>query len=153
MSEPKSGTKGRKTLVDEGTQLKGALSSDCPIEVKGRVEGEVAAPSLFVSSTGSMQGRVKVSELHSEGELAGEFDAEVVQLSGSVKDNTVIRAKSLEVKLTPRDGKMQVIFGECELQVGNEQPAKEAGVARTSERPKRERAASAPPEAGANGAS
>jgi cytoskeletal protein CcmA (bactofilin family) len=153
MSDVKNGANGRKTLVDEGTQFKGSLSSDCPIEVKGRIEGEVAAPSLLVSSSGAMQGRVKVTQLHSEGELAGDVDAEVVQLSGTVKNNTVIRAKTLEVKLAPRDGKMQVVFGECELHVGDEQPPKETAVGRPSERPKRERTNSVPPEAGANGAS
>ena len=116
---------GRKTLVEEGTQFKGSLSSDCPIEVKGRVEGDLTAPALSVSTSGAVHGKVKVGEMKSQGELAGEFDADVVQLSGTVKDNTVIRAKSLEVKLTPANGKMQVIFGECELEVGSEQPAKE----------------------------
>ncbi|HEY3821668.1 MAG TPA: polymer-forming cytoskeletal protein [Polyangiaceae bacterium] len=117
---------GRKTLVEEGTQFKGSLTSDCPIEVKGRVEGDLTAPALSVSTSGAVHGKVKVGEMKSQGELAGEFDADVVQLSGSVKDNTVIRAKSLEVKLAPANGKMQVIFGECELEVGSEQPAKEA---------------------------
>jgi cytoskeletal protein CcmA (bactofilin family) len=112
---------GRKTLVEEGTQFKGSLSSDCPIEVKGRVEGDLTAPALAVSATGAVHGKVKVGQMHSQGELAGEFDADVVQLSGTVKDNTVIRAKSLEVKLAPANGKMQVIFGECELEVGSEQ--------------------------------
>ena len=51
-----------------------------------------------------------------------------MQLSGTVKDNTVIRAKSLEVKLQPANGKMQVIFGECALEVGAEQPAKAASI-------------------------
>ena len=92
---------GRKTLVEEGTQFKGSMSSDCPIEVKGRIEGDLAAPSLQVSPSGAVHGRVKVGEIKSQGELAGEFDADTVQLSGSVKDNTVIRAKSLEVKLAP----------------------------------------------------
>jgi cytoskeletal protein CcmA (bactofilin family) len=151
MSDAKSAANGRKTLVDEGTQFKGALSSDCPIEVKGRIEGEVAAPSLVVSATGAMRGRVKVGELRSEGELAGDFDADTVQLSGTVKDNTVIRAKTLEVKLAAPDGKMQVIFGECELQVGDEQPSKETAPARTSERPKRSKGTTVPPEAEANG--
>lgn len=116
---------GRKTLVEEGTNFKGSLASDCPIEVKGRIEGDLAAPALAVSATGAVHGKVKVGELKSQGELAGEFDADVVQLSGTVKDNTVIRAKSLEVKLAPPSGKMQVIFGECELEVGSEQPLKE----------------------------
>ena len=145
---------GRKTLVEEGTQFKGSLSSDCPIEVKGRVEGDLTAPALAVSTSGAVHGKVKVGEMRSQGELAGEFDADVVQLSGTVKDNTVIRAKSLEVKLAPEKGKMQVIFGECELEVGSEQPAKEAGAARESVPPKAERGRSSmPPPAETNGSS
>jgi len=116
---------GRKTLVEEGTQFKGSLSSDCPIEVKGRVEGDLTAPALAVSTSGAVHGKVKVGEMKSQGELAGEFDADVVQLSGTVKDATIIRAKSLEVKLAPPNGKLQVVFGECELEVGSEQAAKE----------------------------
>jgi cytoskeletal protein CcmA (bactofilin family) len=116
---------GRKTLVEEGTQFKGSLSSDCPIEVKGRVEGDLTAPALAVSASGAVHGKVKVGEMKSQGELAGEFDADVVQLSGTVKDATIIRAKSLEVKLAPPNGKLQVVFGECELEVGSEQATKE----------------------------
>jgi hypothetical protein len=40
------------------------------------------------------------------------------------------------VKLEPANGKMQVVFGECELEVGNEEEAqKEAPAPRMSERP------------------
>jgi len=135
MSDPKSTTHDRRTMVEEGTQFKGSLSSNCPIEVKGRVEGDVTAPSLTVAVGGAVHGKVKVGEIRSQGELAGEFDADVVQLSGTIKDNTVIRAKSLEVKLSSPTSKMQVIFGECELEVGGEQPP--AGVAaKPSEHPK-----------------
>jgi cytoskeletal protein CcmA (bactofilin family) len=122
MSDPKSTTNDRKTLVEEGTQFKGSLSSNCPIEVKGRIEGDVTAPALSVAAGGAVHGKVKVGEIRSQGELAGEFDADIVQLSGTIKDNTVIRAKSLEVKLSSPTSKMQVIFGECELEVGGDQP-------------------------------
>jgi cytoskeletal protein CcmA (bactofilin family) len=132
----KETTHRRKTLVEEGTQFKGSLSSDCPIEVKGRIEGDLTAPALAVSLSGAVHGHVKVGEMRSEGELAGEFDADVVQLSGTVKDNTVIRARTLEVKLAPPKGKMQVIFGECELEVGGEAAQKKEGVVRLSEVPK-----------------
>jgi len=120
---------GPKTLVEEGTQFKGSLTSKCPIEVKGRVEGDLQAPSLTVSASGAVHGKVRVAELMSEGEIAGEFDADVVRLSGVVKDNTVVRAKSLEVKLAPADGRMQVIFGECALEVGDA-PTRDASVAK-----------------------
>jgi cytoskeletal protein CcmA (bactofilin family) len=123
----------RKTLVEEGTHFKGSLSSDCPIEVKGRVEGDLAAPALSVSASGAVHGRVKVGEIRSEGELAGEFDADLIVLSGTVKDNTVIRARSLEVKLAAPSGKLQVVFGECELEVGGEQAQKTDAAARPTD--------------------
>jgi cytoskeletal protein CcmA (bactofilin family) len=135
MTDPKNTTHDRKTLVEEGTQFKGSLSSNCPIEVKGRIEGDVTAPALTVALGGAVHGKVKVGEIRSQGELAGEFDADVVVLSGTIKDNTVIRAKSFEVKLASANSKMQVIFGECELEVGGEQLAAEV-AARPSERPK-----------------
>ena len=124
MSDANGTGGGRHTLVEEGTQFKGSLSSNCPIVVRGRIEGDLAAPSLTVSASGGVRGTVKVGEMRSEGEIAGEFDADMVQLSGVVKDNTVIRTKSLEVKLHSDAGKMQVIFGECALEVG-EAPTKE----------------------------
>jgi cytoskeletal protein CcmA (bactofilin family) len=134
MSDTKAAT-DRKTLVEEGTQFKGSLQSNCPIEVKGRIEGDVTAPALSVALGGAVHGKVKVGQIHSQGELAGEFDAETVQLSGTIKDNTIIRAKSLEVKLAVSNGKMQVVFGECELEVGGDQAAAEV-AARPSETPK-----------------
>src|SRR5205814_4865169 len=118
---------GKRTLVEEGTQFTGTLSSSCPIVVKGRIDGDISAPSLQVSSTGSVHGKVKVGAIESQGELSGEFDADVIQLSGTVKDKTVVRAKSLEVKLAPATGKMQVVFGECVLDVGD-MPSKEAAL-------------------------
>jgi cytoskeletal protein CcmA (bactofilin family) len=126
---------GPRTLVEEGTQFKGSLSSKCPIEVKGRVEGDLQAPSLSVSATGAVHGKVRVAELFSEGEIAGEFDADLVRLSGTVKDNTVVRAKSLEVKLSPPGGRMQVIFGECALEVGDA-PTRDTVVAKDVEAPR-----------------
>ena len=119
---------GPKTLVEEGTNFKGSLSSKCPIEVKGRIEGDLTAPSLTVSSTGAVHGKAKVGELHSQGELAGEFDADLVILSGTVKDNTIVRAKSLEVKLTAPDGRIQMMFGECALEIGDMPVREEAAT-------------------------
>lgn len=130
----------KRTLVEEGTTFKGSLSSTCPIFVKGGVEGDIQAPSLTVAGTGTVSGKVKAGELKSEGSIAGEFDVEKVQLSGSVKDNTVIRAKSLEVKLAVTGNKMQVVFGECELEVGDA-PGREV----TAGKPPGENGKSAPP--------
>lgn len=129
MADPKMAeapTGAKKTLVEEGTEFKGALTSQCPVVVSGKIDGEVNAPSLTVSASGSVHGKVKVSDIRSDGELAGEFDADNVSLSGRVNDNTVIRSKSLEVKLSTDNGKPLVAFGDCVLEVG-EEPRKTAG--------------------------
>jgi hypothetical protein len=75
-----------------------------------------------------VSGVVKVKQLRSDGELAGEVEADTVEISGRVRDRTVIRARSLEVSLNVQKGGMQVVFGECELAVGDE-PSKEAAIA------------------------
>src|SRR3954467_1164021 len=135
MSDPKgAGAVGEKrTLVEEGTELKGSLTSTCPVLVRGRIEGEIKAPSLTVSVSGAVHGRAYVGQIKAEGELSGEFDADTVQLSGSVKDKTVIRAKSLEVKLATETGKLQVVFGECELAVGEPPALPEDGKAKVDQ--------------------
>lgn len=133
MSDPKNpgSATEKRTLVEEGTTFKGSLTSTCPIFVKGGIEGDIQAPSLTIATSGVVSGKVKAGELKSEGQLAGDFDVEKIQLSGSVKDNTIIRAKSLEVKLSVADSKMQVVFGECELEVG-EQPVREKATEKSS---------------------
>jgi cytoskeletal protein CcmA (bactofilin family) len=121
---------GKHTLVEEGTEFKGTLSSKCPIVVMGKVEGDVTGPIIQVTPTGTVAGNVKVQELRSDGELAGDVQADSVRISGRVRDKTVIRARTLEVSLSaakPGTG-MEVVFGECELAIGDE-PNKEQAVA------------------------
>ena len=115
----------RHTLVEEGTEFKGSLASKCPVVVKGKVDGDIAAPALSVSGSGSVHGAVKVEDLRSEGELSGEIHATTMQLSGSVRDNTVLRAGSLEVRLAGDGGGL--VFGECTLEVGDPSASREAG--------------------------
>jgi cytoskeletal protein CcmA (bactofilin family) len=129
MSGEKNGLPtGKHTLVEEGTEFKGSLSSKCPIVVMGKVEGDVSGPVIHVTASGVIAGNVKVKELQSAGEVAGEVEADAVRISGKVRDKTVIRARSLEVSLTSAKGGMEVVFGECELAVGDE-PNKEAAIA------------------------
>ena len=108
------------TVVEEGTEFQGTLTSSCPIDVRGRVEGELKTPSLTVSASGAVHGHAKVGEVRSLGEISGEFEADKVELAGVVRDKTIIRARSLDVKLGAQRGKLQIVFGECELSVGDE---------------------------------
>lgn len=128
MSDKNGLPTGKHTLVEEGTEFKGTMSSSCPIVVMGKVEGDIAGPVIHVTPSGVVSGVVKVKQLRSDGELAGEVEADTVEISGRVRDRTMIRARSLEVSLSVTKGGMQVVFGECELAVGDE-PNKEAAVA------------------------
>ena len=113
----------KQSTVEEGTHFRGTLQSSCQVLVRGVVEGELSAPSVVISRSGSVVGNVKAQSIRSEGELAGHVDADEIVLSGSVRSDTVIRAKSLEVKLTSEDKKLEVTFGECILEVGDDPSA------------------------------
>jgi cytoskeletal protein CcmA (bactofilin family) len=117
---------GKHTLVEEGTELQGTVKSNVPIVVMGKVEGEVNGPAVHVTTTGVVAGKVKVNVLFSAGEVAGELEADTVRISGRVRDKTVIRARTLEVTIA-REAGIEVLFGECELAVGDE-PNKQAAI-------------------------
>lgn len=137
-------TTEKRTLVEEGTTFKGSLTSTCPILVRGTVSGDLDAPSLTVAASGSVSGKVKAGELKSEGEISGEFDVDKIVLSGTVKDNTVIRAKTVEVKLAVTGSKMQVVFGEVQLDIGD-MPSREKAVEPARTEAKGENGKSVPP--------
>ena len=127
----------KQTTVEEGTQFKGTLQSTCRVVVRGVVDGELNAPDIVVAECGSVTGSVKAQSLQSSGVLAGRIDVDDVVLSGSVKNDTVIRAKTLEVKLQQSDeGKLEVRFGECMLEVGDDPGLElgETGGGRTSKK-------------------
>ncbi len=128
MSDKQGLPTGKHTLVEEGTEFTGKMSSSCPIVVMGKVDGDITGPVIHITPTGVVSGVVKVKTLRSDGELAGEVEADTVEISGRVRDRTVIRARSLEVSLSATKGGMQVVFGECELAVGDE-PNKDAAIA------------------------
>jgi cytoskeletal protein CcmA (bactofilin family) len=139
----------KQTTVEEGTEFKGTLQSTCQVMVRGVVEGDLTAPTVIVSETGTVVGNVKAQCIQSAGILAGRVDADDVYLSGSVRSDTVIRAKTLEVKLHSNN-KVEITFGECILDVG-EDPAAEAfdsAPASGAKAQQPRRSAPPPPDAG-----
>jgi cytoskeletal protein CcmA (bactofilin family) len=110
----------KQTLVEEGTEFKGTLKSSCPVVVNGTIDGEVDAPEITITRSGAVLGALKAKKVRSQGTLSGNVDAGDVFLAGSVRSNTVIKAKSLEVKLgSSEKGHLEVTFGECNLEVGD----------------------------------
>jgi cytoskeletal protein CcmA (bactofilin family) len=119
-----SGRSDKQTLIEQGTEFKGTMKSTCPVVVNGKIEGELSAPELDVTVTGIVRGNIKAERLSSRGSLSGNIDAGDLFLSGSVGSKTVIKAKNLEVKLAPEQGRMELTIGECTLDIGDE-PSRE----------------------------
>ena len=110
----------KETIIAEGTVMKGSITSDCPVTVSGKVDGDLSAPSLNITNSGSVHGQVLVEKLVSNGEISGEIEAQEVNLAGTVKDKTSIKAKTLEVRLDAKDPeRLNVTFGDCSLEVGD----------------------------------
>lgn len=131
----KSEGQNKQTTVEEGTSFKGTLSSTCQVMVRGVVDGDLTAPVVIVSESGTVVGNVKAQSIWSEGVLAGRVDADDVHLSGNVRSDTVIRARTLEVKLQRHKEKLEVTFGECILDVGDD-PSAEAQESSSSSKRK-----------------
>jgi cytoskeletal protein CcmA (bactofilin family) len=122
----------KQTLVEEGTEFKGTLKSSCPVVVNGTIDGEVDAPEITITRSGAVLGAIKAKKVRSQGTLSGNVDAGDVFLSGSVRSNTVIKAKSLEVKLGSEKGQLEVTFGDCNLEVGDAASASDGASASTT---------------------
>jgi cytoskeletal protein CcmA (bactofilin family) len=110
----------KRTLIEQGTAFRGTLDASCPILARGHLEGDVTAPSLEVTDSGQVSGKIKVGSLRSAGELSGRFQADEVVLAGRVRDSTVIVAGALEVTAS-------VSLESCELSIG-EPPSKDQAL-------------------------
>jgi cytoskeletal protein CcmA (bactofilin family) len=112
----------KQTVVEEGTEFKGTLKSSCAVVINGIVDGDLDAPEITVTRSGSVAGSLRATKLRSQGTLSGKVDASDVFLSGVVRSNTAIKAKRLEVKLGSDQAQIEVTFGECALEVGEVVP-------------------------------
>jgi cytoskeletal protein CcmA (bactofilin family) len=109
----------KQTVLEEGTEFKGTLKSTCPVVVNGIIDGDVDAPELTITRSGSVAGSLRATKLRAQGTLSGKVEATDVYLSGVVRSNTSIKAKRLEVKLGSDQAQIEVTFGECALEVGD----------------------------------
>ena len=119
----------RDTIVEEGSTLRGSLASNGRVLVMGRLDGEVASPSVEVTETGALSGTVKAGLLRSRGALGGHLEAKEIDLGGRILDQTMIRAGELAVALA--DGEAGAQFGDCEIVVG-EEPDRDRAVSEAS---------------------
>src|SRR5678815_4830518 len=101
------------TIVEEGTEFRGSFTSTRPILVNGRIHGDVTAPAVLVTTSGVLQGNVEAKTISCRGSAAGVFDADTIELSGAIAQNTVIRAQRLNLKIVSTSGKIELAFGQA----------------------------------------
>jgi len=111
-------TQERQTLVEEGTEVSGTMRAKCKIVVRGTIEGELEAPAVDITDTGSVTGTLRAKEIRSQGAVAGTVEVETITIAGRVHSNTVIRAETLEVSLSRNPDQLEATFGDCVLEVG-----------------------------------
>ncbi len=96
----------------------------------GRLDGDVASPTVEVTETGALSGIIKAGRLRSRGAVGGRLEADEVDLGGRILDQTVIRARDLAVALDDGDAP-GTQFGDCEIVVG-EEPDRDRAVSEAS---------------------
>ena len=101
------------TIVEEGTAFMGDFTSSCPIIVKGRIEGDVKAPTVTITHSGALKGNVEAKTIVCKGSAAGIFEADTIELSGSIAQNTVIRAQRLNLNIESTSGRIELAFGQA----------------------------------------
>ena len=109
----------KHTLVEEGTEFAGTMRAKCRVVVRGLFDGELDAPAVEIAETGVVTGILRAKSVRSQGVLAGTVDVDDISVAGTVRSDTVIRAKTLEVRLVAEQGKLDVTFGDCLLEVGD----------------------------------
>jgi cytoskeletal protein CcmA (bactofilin family) len=99
------------TIVQEGTRFKGDFTSSCPIIVIGQIEGDVKAPTVTVTDSGAVQGKVEAKTIACRGSVSGVLEADTIELSGDIAQNTVIRAQRLMLDIESTTGRIELAFG------------------------------------------
>ena len=98
------------TLVAEGSYFKGDFISSCPIVVNGRIEGDVRAPAVTVTSSGALQGKIEATTISCTGSVAGVLEADAIELSGAIARDTIIRAQRLNLDVESTSGRIELAF-------------------------------------------
>lgn len=101
------------TVVEEGTSFKGNLTSRCPVIVKGRIEGELKAPTVTVTTSGALLGKVEAKTISCKGSASGVLEADVIELSGAIARDTIIRAQRLNLDVESTTGRIEIAFNQA----------------------------------------
>ncbi len=88
-----------ETLINQGCEIKGDMSSEGSVKVDGKILGNVDCQALLiVAEKGVVQGDIRCKELVIYGEVIGKVTAEVLHLKKSSVLSGEINTARLEVE-------------------------------------------------------
>jgi cytoskeletal protein CcmA (bactofilin family) len=101
------------TVVEEGSDFQGDFTSRCPIIVNGRIAGNVKAPTVTVTATGSLEGKIEAKTISCNGSVAGVLEADAIALTGAIARDTIVRAQRLNLDVESTSGRIELAFNQA----------------------------------------
>lgn len=106
------------TTIANGSAIKGSIKSQCNVVIDGHMEGDVEAPLVRISASGTLIGNVSANSIESFGSISGEMHASKFVLNGRIEKDSKIIADSIEFSDAEADQSVGITLGECEIYVG-----------------------------------
>ena len=78
----------RRSILAADLVVDGDVASTGPVELQGRVAGQVKAPDILIAPTGAIDGTALAHDLAVQGQISGSVEA----LSVSLAASSVVRA-------------------------------------------------------------
>lgn len=73
----------RRSILAADLVIEGDVTSIGPVDVQGRVAGQVKAPDILIAPTGAIDGTALAHDLAVQGHISGAVEAHTVSLSAS----------------------------------------------------------------------
>jgi cytoskeletal protein CcmA (bactofilin family) len=93
-------TGARRSILAADLTIEGDVTSTGPVEVQGKVSGQVTAPEILVASGGAIEGSAIANDLSVQGHISGSVDARNVVLT----DGAVVQADVIHERIAIEAG-------------------------------------------------
>lgn len=90
----------RRSILAADLVVDGDVASTGPVDVQGRVAGQVKAPDILIAPTGAINGTALAHNLSVQGHISGSLETHTVSLSASA----VIQADVTHERIATESG-------------------------------------------------
>ena len=87
----------RRTLLQEGTRIRGEFTSDGIVELAGQIIGDLTADTLVLARSGEAEGTIRARNVTIEGGLQGRIIAHSVAIKTTARITADITCQTLSL--------------------------------------------------------